>query len=52
MGKTIITSPIVATNSIAGGPFPSSTIHEFDKNGDAFDPEKTVYLALRLAKRR
>ena len=52
VGKTILTPPIVATNSIAGGPFPSSTIHELDENDDALDFEKTWYLALRLAKRR
>ena len=40
MGKTNFAPPIVGTNSIAGGPFPSTTIHEFDKNGDAFDPKK------------
>ena len=40
-GKTILTPPIVATNSIAGGPFPNSTIHELGKNDDALDFEKT-----------
>ena len=40
-GKTTFTPPIVATNSIAGGPFPSSTIHELGKNDDALDFEKT-----------
>ena len=41
VGKTAFGPPIVGNNSIAGGPFPSSIIHEFDKNDDAFDPEKT-----------
>ena len=41
MGKTTFNPPIVATNSIAGRPFPSSTIHELDKNDDALDFEKT-----------
>ena len=41
MGKTILTPPIVSTNSIAGGPFPSFTIHALDKNDDALDFEKT-----------
>ena len=41
VGKTAFAPPIVGTNSIAGGPVPSSTIHEFDENGDAFDLEKT-----------
>ena len=41
MGKTTFTSPIVATNSIAGGPFPSSTIHEFDNDDNALDFKKT-----------
>ena len=41
VGKTTFTPPIVATNSIARGSFPSSTIHEFDKNDDALDFEKT-----------
>ena len=41
VGKTTFTPPIVATNSIAGGPFQSSTIHELDKDDDALDFEKT-----------
>ena len=41
VGKTTFAPPIVGTNSIAGGPFPSSTIHELDNNDDAVDPEKT-----------
>ena len=41
VGKTTFTPPIIATNSIAGGPFPSFTIHELDKNDDALDSEKT-----------
>ena len=52
VGKTTFAPPIVGTDSIAGGPFPSSKTHEFDDNGDAFDPEKTWYLVFRLAKRR
>ena len=42
VGKTTFTPPIVYTNSIAGGPFPSFTIHEFDKNDDALDFEKKL----------
>ena len=41
MGKTTFNPPIVATNSIAGGPIPSSTIHEHDKNDDALDFKRT-----------
>ena len=41
VGKTTFTPPIVATNSITGGPFPSFAIHELDKNDDALDFEKT-----------
>ena len=41
MGKTTFTPPILATNSIARGPFPSSTINELDEDDDALDFEKT-----------
>ena len=41
LGKTTFAPPTIGTNSIAGGLFPSSKTHEFYKNGDAFDPEKT-----------
>ena len=41
VGKTTFAPPIVGTNCIAGGHFPSSTTHEFDENGNALDFEKT-----------
>ena len=41
VGKTTFAPPIVASNSIAGGPFPSSTIPELDTEDDALDFEKT-----------
>ena len=41
MGKTNFAPPIVATNSISGGPFPSFTTHGLDKDDDALDFEKT-----------
>ena len=41
VGKTTFTPPIVVTNSIVGGPFPSLTIHEFYKNDNALNFEKT-----------
>ena len=40
MGKTTFTPPIVSTNSIAGGPFPSSAIHELDEDDSALDLKK------------
>ena len=41
LGKANFTPPIVAPNSIDGGPFPSCTIHEFDEDDDDHDFEKT-----------
>ena len=40
VGKTTFAPPIVGTNSIAGGPFPTSTTHECDENGNALDLKK------------
>ena len=46
VGKTTFAPPIVNTNSIVGGPFPSSTTHEFDENGNALDFEKNLIFGI------